>query len=103
MAISQRVISESYSVPSGLAVNQHDSLGECIKKRLEPMIKEYYQDGNYVFWPDLASSYYASMIQNYMLDKNKGYVSKEVNPANVLKARPIEDFGRNLKTKFDLA
>ncbi|RNA01035.1 hypothetical protein BpHYR1_019756 [Brachionus plicatilis] len=30
---------------------QRVDLGECIKKRLEPMIKEYYQDGNYIFCP----------------------------------------------------
>ncbi|RNA06271.1 hypothetical protein BpHYR1_004382 [Brachionus plicatilis] len=39
LAISQR---------GGLAINQHVYLGECIKTRLEPMIKEYYQDGNYI-------------------------------------------------------
>ncbi len=49
LAISPRGISKPYFVPSGLAVNQHVYLGECIKKRLEPIIKEYYQDGNYVF------------------------------------------------------
>ena len=69
LAISQRGISEPYFVPSGLAVNQHVYLGECIKKRLEPMIENYYQDGNYVFWPDLGSSHYANMVQNYMLEK----------------------------------
>ncbi|RNA02884.1 hypothetical protein BpHYR1_042859 [Brachionus plicatilis] len=33
------------------------------------------------------------MVQNYM------YVAKEVNPANVPKTRPIEDFSGNLKAK----
>ena len=80
----------SFFVPNGLAFNQYVNLGECIEKRLEPMIKEYYQDRNCVFWPDLASSHYANMVQNYMLDIR--YVAKEVNLANVPIARPIEDF-----------
>jgi hypothetical protein len=63
------------------------------------MIKEYYQDGNYVFWPDLASSHYANKAQNYLVEKNIRYVAKEVNPANVPKVRPIEDFWGNLKAK----
>lgn len=64
------------------------------------MIKEYYWDGNYVFWLDLVSSHYGNIVQNYMLDKNIRCVSKEVNPSNVPKARPIEDFWGNLKAKF---
>ncbi|RNA07558.1 glucosylceramidase 4 [Brachionus plicatilis] len=72
---------------------QHVFLGECIKKRLELMIKEYYQDGNYVSRPNLASLHYAIMVQNYL------YVAKEVNQANVPKARQIEDFWGNLKAK----
>ncbi|RNA15219.1 hypothetical protein BpHYR1_010933 [Brachionus plicatilis] len=67
LAISQRGISEPYFVPSGLAVNQHIYLGDrwqfCILARLSIIsLGEY------------------------------GYVNKEVNPANVPKARPIEHF-----------
>ncbi|RNA07815.1 glucosylceramidase 4 [Brachionus plicatilis] len=61
---------------------KHVYLGEFIKKRFEPIIKECCQDGNYLFCPDIIS------LCEY-----------EVNPANVPKARPIEDFGDNLKAK----
>ena len=99
LAISPRGMSTPYFVPSGLAVNQDVYLEQCIKKRLEPMIKKYYSDGNYVFWPDLASSHYANQVQNYLIEKNIRYVAKFDNPANVPKARPIEDFWANLKAK----
>ncbi|RNA07908.1 hypothetical protein BpHYR1_042657 [Brachionus plicatilis] len=42
---------------------------------------------------------YMNMVQNYMLGKNIGYFAKEVNSANVPKARPIEDIWENLKAK----
>ena len=99
LAISPRGISTPYFVPSGLAVNQDVYLKECIQKRLEPMIKKYYSDGNYVFWPDLASSHYANKVQKYLLGKNIRYVAKLDNPANVPKARPNEDFWGILKSK----
>ena len=63
LAISPRGVSAPYFIPSGLAVNQEVYIKECIMKRLEPMIKKYYPDGGYVFWPDLASSHYAKSVQ----------------------------------------
>ena len=61
------------------------------------MIKKYYSRGDYVFWPDLASSHYAKSVQNYLNDQNIPFVVKKDNPANVPKARPIEDFWGNIK------
>ncbi|RNA11474.1 hypothetical protein BpHYR1_020255 [Brachionus plicatilis] len=52
--------------------SQHVYLGECIKKRLEPKIKEYYQDDNYVFLPDLVSSHFANNFSPYLT--NVSYV-----------------------------
>lgn len=99
LAISPRGVSNPYFVPSGLAVNQHVYIKECIKKRLEPMIKKYYSGGGYVFWPDLASSHYAKLVQKHLVKQNIPFVAKTDNPANVPKARPIEDFWGNLKQK----
>ena len=97
LAISPKGLSNLYFVPNGLAVNQEVYLNECIQKRLEPMIKKYYPRGGYVFWPDLASSHYANSVQKYLVDQNIPFVAKKDNPANVPKARPIEDFWGNLK------
>jgi len=97
LAISPKGMSTPYFVPSGLAMSQKVYLNECIEKRLVPMIKKYYSGGNYVFWPDLASSHYAKSVQEYLVKKNIPFVPKSDNPANVPKARPIEDFWGNLK------
>ena len=48
----------------------------------------------YVFWPDLASAHYAQVVQDYLKEKKINYVPKWMDPANVPKARPIEDFGQ---------
>ena len=77
VAISPRGMSEPYFVPNGLSVNQYVYLEECVKKRLERMITKYYNDGNYVFWPDLATSHYANMVQNYLLEKKLGLWPKK--------------------------
>jgi hypothetical protein len=98
LAISNRGVSKLFMVPSGLAINQHVYLKECIIKRLVPFIKKHHQNGDYVFWPDLASSHYAKSVTNWMDKKNVKYVPKLINPANLPEARPIEDFWAYLKT-----
>jgi len=65
LAISPRGMSRPYFVPSGLAVNQHIYLEQCIQKRLMPFIKNKYPMGRYIFWPDLASSHYANSVVNF--------------------------------------
>ena len=70
---------------------------DCIIKRLIPFINKHHSDGNYVFWPDLASSHYARSVTNYLDEKNIRYVTKFDNPACVPELRPIEDFWSILK------
>ena len=82
-----------------MAINSEIYLQNCIKKQLSPFIKEYYSDNKYVFWPDLATSHYANIVQNYLKSENNNFVAKRDNPANVPKARPIEDFWACLKQK----
>ena len=82
-----------YFVPSGMAVNQHVYLKECIIKRLIPFINSFHSNGRYVFWPDLASSHYAKTVIGYLRDKKINFVEKEDNPANLPECRPIETFG----------
>lgn len=96
LAISPKGTSKPWFRKSGLAINQNTYL-EIIQKRLEPFINTYYSEGGYVFWPDLASSHYAKKVQNYLAEKEIPLVPRKWNPANVPKARPIEDFWANLK------
>jgi hypothetical protein len=84
-------------VPSGLAVNQKIYLNECIKKRLLPFINQHHSDGQYIFWPDLASSYYAKTVVEYMRDKSVNFVEKAEHPPNMPEVRPIENFWGILK------
>ena len=97
VAISPRGMTNLYFMPSGLAINQKVYLDECMKKRLIPFIKKHYPSGGYVFWPDLASSHYAKSVVNFLKSQNVNLLPKELNPANVPKARPIEDFWGTLK------
>ena len=55
--------------------------------------------GGYVFWPDLASSHYAHSVQDYLKSKGIPLIPKTINPVNVPKARPIENFWDNIKAK----
>lgn len=66
---------------------------------IKPFLSSKYRGGGYVFWPDLASSHYAHSVQDYLTSKGIPYVPRDINPANVPKARPIEDFWGNLKAK----
>jgi transposase len=97
IAISPRGISQPFLVPSGLAVNQHIYLKECIIKRLIPFIKKYHSDDNYVFWPDLASSHYAKSVISHLREEKVNFVEKEDNPPCVPELRPIENFFSILK------
>ena len=59
IAISEHGFSEPLIRPVGApAINQHIYLQECLIKRLMPFINQHHSDGNYVFWPDCASSHY---------------------------------------------
>jgi CTP-dependent riboflavin kinase len=99
LAISPRGLSRVRFFKSGLAINQNIYRDECMRKCLIPFIRKYYQDGKYVFWPDLASSHYANYVLSDLRDKNVKYVQKIDNPANVPKVRPIENFWGFLKQK----
>jgi hypothetical protein len=80
------------------AINQTIYLEECLKKRLLPFIREYHQDSNYLFWPDLSTAHYSNANKAWM-NEHVNYVPKDSNPPNVPKARPIEDFWGDLTQK----
>ena len=99
LCFSEKGISKPFFVPSGLAVNQHIYLEDCIKKILVPFINEHHSDGEYLFWPDLASAHYANSVIDFLKAQNLNFVEKLDNPPNVPECRPIEDFWSILKGK----
>lgn len=92
IVISERGISKPWFKPSGLAINQEVYQNQCLKKILIPFIEKYHADGNYVFWPDKASSHYAKKTQTFLERQKIPYVPKNRNPTNLPQCRPIEDF-----------
>ncbi len=99
LAGSERELYRPFFVPSGLAVNKKIYEEECIEKRLVPFINTHHADGNYLFWPDLASSHYATTVTDYFKAHNIKFVQKADNPPAVPEVRPIEDFWSILKGK----
>ena len=99
ICFSARGVSKPFFVPSKMAINQNVYLEDCIKQRLLPFINTFHSDGNYVFWPDLASSHYANTVVDHLITKNVKFVQKEDNPHNVPECRPIEDFWSILKVE----
>jgi hypothetical protein len=97
LCISDKGISKPFFVPSGLAVNQKVYLEQCIIKRLVPFIETHHADGQYLFWPDLATSHWANSVIDYFEEKGINYVTKDDNPPNVPERRPVEDFWAILK------
>ncbi len=50
-----------------------------------------------MIWPDLAPAHYARKVTSYLTEKKINFVPRVMNPANLPKARPIEDFWCSLK------
>jgi hypothetical protein len=97
IAVSPRGIAKPYFCPSREAVNAQIYQTKCIQQRLIPFINLNHQDGNYIFWPDLASCHYARSTLNLLQHHNICVVPKEMNPPNCPQLRPIEDFWGMLK------
>ncbi|CAF2010649.1 unnamed protein product [Rotaria magnacalcarata] len=68
------------------------------KKKFESKIM-YHQNGNYLFWPDLASAHYSKSLQERSNEKSVPFVIREDNPPNVPQARPIETVWTLLERK----
>ncbi|CAF0806865.1 unnamed protein product [Rotaria sordida] len=100
MAISTKGIFDVYVHKSKLGVDQKTYLQECINKRLIPFIDKYHYDGNYLFWPDLASSHYSKVVQERLNQKNIPFISRNDNPPNVPQGRPIERVWSILEQKI---
>jgi transposase len=99
MAISSKGISDVYVHKSKQAIRQKIYIDQCIKKRLLPFIKKFHHDGNYLFWPDLATAHYGTITQEILQHNHVPYVSRQDNPPNVPQARPIETVWTQLERK----
>lgn len=91
-AISSKGLSQLYLQDSTApAIRSDIYIQKCLTK-LKKFIKSEHSDGNYIFWPDLASSHYAKKTLEWMSENNIKFVPKCANPPNIPKARPIENF-----------
>ncbi|XP_065658516.1 uncharacterized protein LOC136083035 [Hydra vulgaris] len=95
--ISPHGISPLYIHHSKQAINQY-TYKEILEKTLLPLVSEYYKkDNEFIFWPDLALSHYAKSVIDFLKLKKIKVVPNDINPANVLEARSIENFLGDLK------
>lgn len=99
VAMSSKGFSEPYVVPSGNAINSDVYIDECVT-RLKDFINKYHSDGNYIFWPDLASAHYSNKTQGIFRAVGIKYLEKSLNPPNVPQIRPIERFWAILQKKL---
>lgn len=97
VAISKKGRSSFFVKKSRMAVNSKMYIEECLKKKLLPFIKKHYPNGDYIFWPDLASSHYSKETQNFMREHEINFVEKHLNPPNCPNLRPIESFWAKVK------
>ncbi|KAF2889410.1 hypothetical protein ILUMI_16762 [Ignelater luminosus] len=97
LAISSRGHSSAFIYPSGNSINGNIYEKYCVRSRLARFIRNKHSDGNFIFWPDMATAHYAANVIAAYEDLNINYVSKEKNVSNVLWLRPVERFLRNMK------
>jgi hypothetical protein len=57
LAISEKDRLEPVIMDSGLAINSDRFVNLCLKTNLKIFIENNHSDGQYVFWPDLASAH----------------------------------------------
>ena len=97
--MSSKDVSNVYVHRSKQTIRQDTYLNQCINKRLLPFIDKCHQNGNYLFWPDLASAHYSKLVQERLNEKNVPFVIRKDNSPNVSQARPIETVWTLLEQK----
>ena len=55
ITISEKGISEPIFIPKKALLTGCMYREECVKQRLVPFLEEHHAEGDYFFWPDLAS------------------------------------------------
>lgn len=71
-------------------INTEIYVDQCLKKRLLPFLKSHSKST--IFWPDLATSHYASATLQWYRKNNVRFVEKDFNPPNSPELRPIEKY-----------
>ncbi|KAF2898529.1 hypothetical protein ILUMI_07646, partial [Ignelater luminosus] len=97
LAISSRGHSSAFICPSGNSINGNIYEKYCVRSRLARFIRNKHSDGNFIFWPDMATAHYAANVIAAYEDLNINYVPKKQNVPNVPQLRPIERIWRNLQ------
>jgi hypothetical protein len=92
IVISEEGISKPIFNVGGNAVNCDTYVEKCLTKALVPFLRAHHADGNYVFWPDKASSHYAKKSTDFLSARGIRFVPKSMNPTNLPQCRPVEDF-----------
>ena len=75
-----------------MSVTASTYMTRCLNPVLVPFLEENYPNGDYVFWPDKASSHYARATCSFLDNHGVNYVPKDLNPTEVPQCRPKEDF-----------
>ena len=95
ITISSKGVSKPFYREAGNAINQYVHLEHCIQKRLEPFFEEHHLDDDFVFWPDLASAYYAKIVLDYLKDKKSLKPSQEKTILQICQnAGQLRNFGQ---------
>ena len=92
LAILKEGISEPFFCPRNLSVTGEIYRNQCIKKLLIIFLGKFHDEGEYYFWPDLASSHYAKDTLKLLEELNIPFIPKSANPPNTPQLRPIENF-----------
>lgn len=99
LAISEHGMSRPFIQATVNAINAQRYINNCLRPRLLPFVQKHHADGNYIFWPDMASAHYAGMTLDWLETNNIPFVRKQDNPPSVPQARPIENFWGDLSSK----
>ncbi|CAG9829905.1 unnamed protein product [Diabrotica balteata] len=91
-AISEAVVSQPFiGRVRGEALNA-DNYVDRYLTRLVQFLNTHHPNDEIIFWPDLASCYYARRTTDWLTAQNVNFVPKRNNPPNVPHARHIEEF-----------
>ena len=71
---------------------------ECLKKATYAYDPKH--DDLLVFWPVLASCHYSRSVIEWYQQIAFNFVSKNINPRNVLQLHPIEKFWASMKCEL---
>jgi hypothetical protein len=95
LAVSNKGISTPYI---GTTIDGYLYIEKFLPKLLT-FITEHHQDDKYIFWADLTISHYVKTTIEWLNQQKIPFVPRCINPPNVPKARPIEDFWSILADK----